>query len=291
MLPRLAKIRQNLKEFGARYRIAIFLAALIFFVAGLVFTGKSLNLSAENFILLPLLIIVCVTQPLLILFNSLELKLCAQAVQTKFSLGESVFVSSSATVANILPLPAGLIVRGGALVRRGAGLAQVSKVLLVAAMMWVAVALTVSGAVIVQGGGALVVIAGGGAVIIALIAYIKKMSDIRTAIGFLVVRSLMVVLLAVQLKLCFAALGHVITLRGASVYVVSGIAGAVVSVVPAGLGIIETFGAMLAKLDGGSPALAYIVLSLSRFIGLAMAGLSLLLFSKHAFVSQVVPKG
>ena len=121
-------------------------------------------------------------------------------------------------------------------------------------------------------------------------AYISRISDVRTAIGFFVVRSLMVALFAVQLKLCFAAIDYPITLLGASVYVASGIAGAVVSVVPAGLGIIEAFGAMLAKLDGASPALAYIVLSLSRFLGLALAGVSLLLFSKQALSPKTISK-
>lgn len=278
MLTRLLTLRQTLKEFGRRHRIAIFSLALIGFIIGLIFTGASLNLSLDTIVSLPLLLVLCVTQPLLIFLNSLELKLCGQAVQVKLSLAESIFVSCSATLANILPLPGGLIVRGGALTQRGAALGRVSKVLLAAALMWAAVALTVSGAVLVQGSGAVLIAIGGLTFIIALMAYVSRMSDVRTAVGFLVVRSLMVALLAVQLKLCFAALNSTITLRGASVYVVSGIAGAVVSVVPAGLGITETFGALLAKLDEASPALAFIVLSLNRFIGLTLATVSIMIF-------------
>lgn len=278
MLDRLFTLRQSLKEFGERYRIIIFSLALIGFIIGLGLAGKSLNLSPDNIVFLPLVFILCVTQPLLILLNSLELKLCGQAVRVKLSLAESVFVSSSATIANILPLPAGLIVRGSALTQRGAALGQVSKVLFAAALMWVAIALTVSGAVILQGGGAVIFIAGGLIFTIALMGYINRMSDLRTAIGFFVVRSLMVALLAVQLKLCFAALDSAITLRGASVYVVSGIAGAVVSIIPAGLGVTEAFGTLLAKLDGASSALAFVVLSLNRFIGLTLATASVMTF-------------
>jgi len=56
--------------------------------------------------------------------------------------------------------------------------------------------------------------------------------------------------------------------------------------IPAGLGIIEGFGALLAKMDGASSAQAYIVLSLNRLIGLALAGFSMIAFGKFLRLSS-----
>lgn len=279
MWPALKDTFERFKAFGHRRRRPILFLAFAGFLAGLVFAGGELTLRLDDLVLLPLIGAIFLTQPVLIFLNSLEFKLCGKAANAHISLRDSLYVSSSATLANILPLPAGLILRGGALIQRGGTLGFVSKVLLVAAMMWVAVALTVSGAVISGGLPARLISLIGGLSICFLLGYISRVSRPGIAFGFLLVRSLMVAILVLQLNLCFAALGEIVPLRNSAVYVVSGIAGAVVSIVPAGLGLTEAFGALLAKIDGASAAMAYVVLSLNRFIGLSMAGLTFFLFS------------
>jgi len=276
----LSTLRGSLKTFGRRHRKIIFFIAFSVFILGLFVTGKALKLNPNDLVFKPLLLAIFLTQPLLIFLNSLEFKLCGHAVDVDVNIRDAVYVSCSASLANILPLPAGLLVRGGSLVQRSGDLGFVSKVLLVAGTMWMAVAMTVSGAVISEVFTSRIVTITGAGLLIALMAYITRISHFRIAFGFLVIRALMVAVLALQLKLCFAALGEIITLRGSAVYVVSGIAGAVVSIVPAGLGLTEAFGALLAKIDGASAALAYIVLSLNRLIGFSMAGVAFFLFAK-----------
>lgn len=289
-MSRLTDLRTRFKAFGHRHRKAILLLASVAFLLGLFFAIQQLNLGREDINLRPLLIALFLTQPLLIFLNSLELKLCGHAARVQMKVLDSVYVSSSATLANILPIPAGLIVRGGALMQRGASLALVSKVLAAAGVMWMAVALTVSGTVISGGISAKLICLAGLILIAILMIYIARLSDIKIAAGFLIIRSLMVALLTIQLNLCFSVLGEIVSLRDSAVYVVSGVAGAVVSIVPSGLGITEFFGATLAKLDGASPSLAYVVLSLNRLIGLTLAGLSFLILSKSKSTFSVVSK-
>jgi len=279
MLARLTSSYKSLKEIGQRHRKAIFYMAFAAFVIGLYFTSNALDLTFKDLELEPLLAIIFITQPLLILFNSLEFKLCGRAVGVDMSLRDSIYIGSSASLANILPLPAGLLVRGGSLVQRGGKMGLVSKILLVAGIMWMGVAMTLSGAAISGSSISLIVTILGVVMVLALMAYVTLISQFRIAFGFLLIRVIMVVIFAIQLKLCFAVLGESISFRGSAVYVVSGIAGAVVSIVPAGLGLTEAMGAFLAKLDGASPAFAYIVLSLNRLLGFATVGLTFFLFA------------
>jgi len=285
-LKNLVEFKSILKDFGQRHRLIIFTLAIIIFFVGLYFSFRHIDINLSKYSYESLLIILLITQPLLIFMNALELNLCAVASDSKMTLRESVFVSSSATVANILPLPAGLVLRGAALVKGGGSLLTVSKVLLAAALLWVALAVTVSGAVIASGQLTLLIILAGGISIVLLTFYTARLSNLKTALGFLGVRSLLIIILIWQLQLCFAVLGEGVTLKDAAVYVVSGVAGAVISIVPAGLGIIEGFGALLAKLDGASSAQAYVVLSLNRLIGLALAGFSMIAFGKFLRLSS-----
>jgi len=280
MLRRLGASHQAIKEFGHRYRKTIVYTAFAAFLLGLYYTANALSLNLNDLDAKPFLIIVFFTQPLLILFSSIEYTLCGRAVDVEMSLRDSMYITLSASLANILPLPAGLLVRGGYLVQQGGKLGEVSRILLIAGTMWLAVAMTVSGAVISEPSISRIATILGAGMVLVLMAYVTYLNQLRIALGFFLVRVVMVAIFALQLKLCFAILGEVISFRASAVYVVSGIAGAVISIVPAGLGLTEAFGAFLAKLDGASPAFAYIVLSLNRFIGIAIVGLAFFLFVK-----------
>jgi len=170
-----------------------------------------------------------------------------------FNLKINACARSSATIANILPLPAGLVLRAGALIKYGGKISVVSKVLLIAALMWVAIAVTVSGALIADGYFSAFVLMAGIAAISILVLYTLRLCNLKIALGFLAVRAALVAVLVVQLKLWFAVIGSDIALSDAAIYVVSGVAGAATS-------------------------LAFIVLSLNRLGGLALAAISIMIF-------------
>ena len=275
--------RDALKAWSSRNRLLLFISAFVIFLIGLALSFNHLDLGQRDLTYISLLFVLIITQPILIILNSAELKLCASASKSQMSFRDSLYVSSSATVANILPLPAGLILRGAALVKGGATATMSAKILMIAALMWVAVALTFSGAAILGDAHSLKIIAAGFIATWFLTAYTARLSNLKIALFLLITRLLMASLLTLQLKLLFSFLGTPIALSGAATYVVSGVAGAVISIVPAGLGIIESFGALLAKLDGASSSLAYIVLTVNRLTGLLLAAIVVLIlggFSK-----------
>ncbi|WP_026941677.1 hypothetical protein [Hellea balneolensis] len=271
---------ERMKAFGQRHRSSIFYMAFLAFILGLIVTVKALDIRLTDLTLLPLLAAIFLTQPLLVLFSSLEFKLCGAVTHVDIDLRDAIYVSSSASLANILPLPAGLLVRGGYLVDRGAKLGFAGKILFLAGLMWMTVAIAVSGAVITSLPGHLFIFILGLGLTVGVMAIISKLGSLKLALGFLIVRVFLVVILTVQLKLCFEIFSQFVTLRGSAVYVVSSLAGAVVSIVPAGLGLTEAFGSFLAKLDGASAAMAYLVLSLNRVIGIFVTGVFFFLFAK-----------
>ena len=140
--------RDALKAWSSRNRLLLFISAFVIFLIGLALSFNHLDLGQRDLTYISLLFVLIITQPILIILNSAELKLCASASKSQMSFRDSLYVSSSATVANILPLPAGLILRGAALVKGGATATMSAKILMIAALMWVAVALTFSGAAI-----------------------------------------------------------------------------------------------------------------------------------------------
>ena len=287
-LQRLLKLQAGIKTFGKAYRVPILMMVGAAFIIGLIISIKALNLSLSDLHILPLLGVLFITQPLLVLFNSLEFKLCGDAVSVNMPLSDAALVSTGGTIANILPLPGGLLLRGSILAKRGAGVKTASLILFYAALLWMAMALFLSAFFINLPNSAFIFAAAG--ILLTGIASlaILKMSTLGITAKFVIVRVIMLALLTLQLKLCFDGLGYGTSLSGAAVYVVSGIAGTVVSIIPAGLGVVEGFGAVLAKIEGTSAAAAFLVLSLHRLVGLASSGLYLGLFGRHVFSKPAV---
>lgn len=286
-LQTLLKFQSAMKAFGKTYRLAILSVVGLAFIIGLIFSIKALNLSLSDIHILPLLGVLFMTQPLLVLFNSLEFKLCGDAISVDMPLSDAALVSTGGTIANILPLPGGLLLRGGILAKRGASVKNAGLILFYAALLWMAMALLVSAFFINLPNSAFIFAAAGIILTgIASLAILKMSSPFITA-KFLSVRIIMLALLTLQLKLCFDGLGYETSFSGAAVYVVSGIAGTVVSIIPAGLGIVEGFGAVLAKIEGTSAAAAFLVLSLHRLFGLASSGLYLAILGRQVFTKPV----
>jgi uncharacterized protein (TIRG00374 family) len=82
------------------------------------------------------------------------------------------------------------------------------------------------------------------------------------------VRSVLVVLDAIRIYLCLAALGTDATFAQASAFAVASAAGSAVSIVPGGLGVREAVTAALAPAVGLAAAVGFLAAALNRLIGL-----------------------
>lgn len=286
------QIYQRVKTFARRYRVWLLLVALLAFVSGVAYSVQSLGLKLQDFTYLPLVVALAITAPAAAILNGIEFVLCARAVRQRINILTALKVSTGATIANILPFPAGLALRGGALIAGGATLPEVTQILLVAGLMWVVLAVTFSGVALTSGSAAIAVFLAGMIGVVILVVWIHRISNIMIAVGFVAVRTGMLVLLTLQLKLCFSALGLDMPFVETAIFVVASIAGVVVSIVPAGLGIVEGVGASLAEFVGASPSGAFLALSISRLLGLIVSGsFVLLLLSVPGIESKDNQKG
>lgn len=208
--------------------------------------------------------------------NALELVLCAKATGNRMPLRRALYSTSAATIANLLPLPAGAILRGKALSDLGAGMIDSGKIIVAAGLLWATMAVAVASIALLPSTAAGALIAGGTLASLAVAIWITRRSTVTTAMGFVIVRLALLVLLLGRLWFCFAALGQSETLRDICVLVLSGVLANGIGIVPAGIGIAEAIGALLAGLVGAAPAAAVLALSLNRLLGLAASGIVLL---------------
>jgi len=229
--------------------------------------------------------------PLSMTLNAYELILCVKASGGVISFRRALGYSSTATIANVLPVPASTMIRGAAVVESGASIAESGKIIVAAGLLWLAMASAITALAIFPGIIGLLFCFGGLSVCAALIVWITLKSDFLISIQFVVVRAVMIGLLMLRLFMCFMTINAGIRLIDTAVFSVVGIVGNVAAIVPAGIGVTESLGALLAPASGTVAAAAFLALALNRLTGLAGAGLiSLLLFSgkpAHTLVGNV----
>jgi len=279
---RLSRLVAGLRAWGNQHRRPILVLAVCAFVAGLVLSVIELDLPLSD-IDYGLLLLICLVTPASVILNANELQLCARFARVRLGLSDAAGITTAATVANLLPLPAGLIIRGGALVNGGASLLQAGGILVAAGLMWIALALSATAFALAERHAAWLIPAVVGLAVTALIAvWIARRSTAGLALGFVAVRLALLALLALRLWLAFAAIGAAVPFIETIYYSAAGVAGTVVMIVPAGLGVSEGLGAAMAAATGSSAAAAFLALGLNRVLGLAISGIVAALLWRRA---------
>lgn len=272
MINSLINSYNRLKEWSQAHQKAMVFCFATLFAFGIAYSFRALDLKVTEFNLSALVVVACFV-PASILFNGFELQLCARVANQNLGLGKALGYGSMATIANLLPIPASILIRGGALVSSGAKVGQAGQIIVAAAAMWLVMAIGISGFFLTDGGFA-GIITFLSAILVGLISrWIAKKSNPGTAVAFVAVRAIMLLLLVARLYFCFIAINVAIAFEEAAIYSVAGIAGTAVAIVPAGLGIAEGFGALIAEAAGSDPAAAFLALGLNRILGLLGSGL------------------
>lgn len=264
----------KVKAFGVRWRAVILPVALIVLIAGLVWSVRDLGVSVSDVRWDALAIAFLATLPASIYLNSVEFRLCGEAIGKRLDLAHALKVTTAGTIANILPVPASLAIRGKALMDKGAGLTDSGKILGLAATMWVFTAMFITGlslpglvlSVVIGGTGLL------GMIVIALL--IARWSSIQLGLEFALVRLGMLVLFVLRMILIFTALCIAVSISDAGILSGVGIISATVAIVPSGLGVTEGAGALLATVRDASPAAAFLALTLNRIMSLSANGIA-----------------
>ena len=184
----------------------------------------------------------------------------------------SIQTVAAANVAELLPLPAGAVVRGAALMEAGASMAESSRIIILTSILTLFMTVTLSLA-------ALVVLADPAWAWPALASAIgvagncillRRYAEALHLVAMLSVRVVMLVLTIIRLSVAFATIAASISWTEAALYVVAPTLGATVAIVPAGLGVNEAIAAGLAALIAGSSASAFLAVALNRVLGLVV---------------------
>lgn len=267
------------RTFAQRYRGRILSAASLGFALGLVLAIKSPAISWHDAEGIPLLLIAIAGVPMAVALKSAEFGLCGASVGRRPSFLRGVVVTSAGTVANLLPVPGALAVRGAAMVDAGAGLRETGGILVLASMLWLAMGVAVMGAALLQAqhAAAWSLLLSGGVASVITIGWIGMRSTFAMALGFIAVRAGLLAVMLFRIWLAFLAIGTAIPPTESAYYILAGIAGSVVTIVPAGLGISEGAAALIAMSTGGMPSAAFVALALNRMVGIAVNGAVVLL--------------
>ena len=140
-------VLDNFLEWGRKpfIRKCGFILAFLLFVGGFYVSFSQLdfdwrNLEKTTFVLLCIIVV-----PIIILLNGIEMKLSARFIGVQLGLKRSLGISVASSAANMLPLPAGPMLRMAAVVGEGATVKASGIAVLYPAVIWLGIGLLLSG--------------------------------------------------------------------------------------------------------------------------------------------------
>jgi hypothetical protein len=272
-LARLARLRSP----SPRVRALLMVVAGLGVAVGVVWSIDRLEVSLADLRLVPLLALVLVLSPATIWANAAELRIMTRVVSPQGRpMGWALALRTVlvATAANLLPLPAGAVVRIQAMRTEGVGTVQATSVNVVGAGAWIAAGLLVA-ALAALGAAppapvalALAVGLAGFAVAGVLAARLATRSPGRAAASLLGIETVTAVVHGVRLYVVLLALGLDVTLaQGLALGAATPLAAAA-GVFPSGIGLAEALTALIAPLVALPAAAGFAATAIGRVVGL-----------------------
>lgn len=256
------------------WRRVLLLMATLGFGAGFVLSVRHYPHGLNALQWTPLVLLAAVSIPVTIVLNTSEFVLSGRLIGTKLTFLNAMETTIIGGVANMLPLPGGIIVRVAALKAAGASVKRGSLTIVFNMLIWFGVAFAYSGvwiAVLGSGMAGPLFLAGGIAILIGAFATtMRYLADWRVTLRLTINKLGLVLIDAARIYLCLWALSVAGGFGQASALTASGALGNAISFVPAGLGVREGVAALLAPFVGLPPASAFLATSLNRLVGLAV---------------------
>jgi len=282
----LGKARLRLRGALQRWRLPLTIAAAALFAGGAWLSFRGLGLGLSDLNLRPALVQFALA-PLSVLYAGIGMVLLARSADVTMGLGKATSLASWATVAEVLPLPGGAMVRAAALMAAGTALGRSSVLVLVNAVLWISLAALGCGAVLLGHGlhaaGALALAGAAGSAI--TITWLMRCAGPAVAMQTVAHRLAGMTLIAVRLHFAFAVLGVAVPLADTLPFALSNIAGSAASIAPAGLGIGEALAAAAAGTVNVAPGAAFLAVGLDRLVCLAASGLYALFAPRRSGVA------
>ena len=263
----------DLGKFGnPNLKRIILLLAVALFIGGIALSIHHQPDIFSNLDWRPLVVLMAFAVPINILLNALEFRLSARLINRSVGFGKAIEITVIGSAANMLPLPGAALTRLVGLKAAGGSYREGAAVTGLIALLWLGVALTVAGAAIALLDddllGPLFIAAGIIVMFVALAAMVRISRDWPLSFLTATVKVLFVALDATRLYLCLIGLGIDANYLQASAFVVAGVVGSAVSIVPAGFGIREAVSAALAPVVGLAASVGFLAASLNRLLGM-----------------------
>ena len=255
------------------WRRAILIVAALGFAIGIVLSVRAQPQVFNNLQWLPILWLVVVAIPVTLALNAREFVLSARLIGRHIGFRSALETTIIGGVANMLPLPGGVMVRVAALKVAGASFKHGTSTILFVALVWFGIAFAYAGAWMMALGAAFAgaaFLAGG--IVILLISFaatMRLLKEWRVTMHLTVTKVGLVLIDAARIYLCLWSLSSSASFGQASVLTASSVVGTAISIVPAGIGIREGVAALMGPLVGLAASSAFLATSLNRVLGLA----------------------
>ncbi|WP_136657955.1 lysylphosphatidylglycerol synthase domain-containing protein [Nitratireductor sp. XY-223] len=274
-----------------RSRAIIFAGAALVFLAGLVVAVRARPDVWSDLTAWPIVLSLALAIPATILANALEFWLSVRLLGHSVAFSKALEITIAGSAANMLPLPGAVMVRMAALKSMGSSYLHGASATAYSFSIWLSASAVFAGGALylLQSGliGPVMVAMGSVGLAFTLYAAARQFGRLRYAIGMALAKTLMLLLDAVRIWLCFAAIGEATQFLQASVLTISAVVGSAVAIVPAGLGIRELVSAAIAPIVALAPAATLLAMSLSRILGFVVViPLSLVLAGKNVTAAR-----
>lgn len=220
----------------------------------------------------PAVLILVAGVPLTLIANAFEFILIGASANHRIPFMKAFEISIIASAANMLPLPGGAITRVAWLKNAGVDIKRSAIITFLYALLWLGISFFLSGICIVSTGNDL--IAGTfiffGICVVVSCVYTMIKYNVKHAIiwGAIFQRTAITAIEAFRIWLCFKAIGADISFIQAGIFLISGVLGSAVSIVPAGLGIREGVSALLAPIAGIHAGTGFLAAAANRIFAL-----------------------
>lgn len=260
---------EKIRSLRQRWRTPLILFGVVIFALGGLWSVRALNLRFSDIAFLPALLIFAVLAPANTALAAVTLQITGRAIGCVVTFRTAMGVASSATLAELLPLPGGAMVRGAALVQHGATAKDAAWIITLTAILTLGMTVGLAGLALVAYGRTTV---GGGVCLVSLVSLlvlggiIARRLGRRVLVSMLSIRFATLGLSILRLSAAFATIHQSVTLIEPALLTVSSTLGAAVSIVPAGFGINEVVAGALATLVSVPPSSAFLAVALNRII-------------------------
>lgn len=282
----------KVKDFASRHRRVLFAFALLVFAVGLTLAVRSLEVRMRDLAMIPFLVNLGVCTPIAFFLTVWGLQLSARTIGRSIAFGDATRITALGTIAELLPVPGGIMARSAALAQAGASPLDVIHVLSMNALLWFGLLALMAGAAMGLAGRlapALIFSAIGLPAVIGSLATFMRRATPKLLSVVLVQRLASLAINVARMLAGFAILRSILAPQEAMLLAAANSLGSFSSVLPSGIGVGEALASLAALTIAVPAAMAFAVAALNRILFLIVAG-ACALPAMVAALSRTPPK-